>query len=116
MNLKNKCDEFLASLTEMRKVAIAEAVQSEVRTKHEPYKAQMIAARDKALANEEQAFNLAIEQLRKAHQAKAQTITADFDEAIVAHRTQVEQTATETAKVEYDTVIRKIAVVADEIK
>ena len=116
MNLKNKCDEFLASLTDMRKVAIAEAVQNEVRAKHEPYKVQMLAARDKALANEEQAFNLAVEQLRKAHLAKAQTITSDFDEAIVAHRTQVEQNATESAKVVYDNVILKISAIADEIK
>lgn len=116
MNLKNKCDEFLSSLTEMRKVAIAEAVQNEVRTKHEPYKAQMLGARDKALANEEQAFNLAVEQLRKAHLAKRQTITADFDDAIEAHRAQVEQNATEIAKAEYDNVILKISAVADEIK
>lgn len=116
MNLKNKCDEFLANLTDMRKAAIEEAVQNEIRVKHEPYKSQMISARDTALANEERAFNLAVEQLRKAHLEKARTIASDFEEAIAAQKLQVERAASERAKVAYDEVILKISAIADEIK
>ncbi|MBP3573875.1 MAG: hypothetical protein J6J71_04635 [Prevotella sp.] len=116
MSLKKKCDEFLANLTDMRKSAIEEAVQKELREKHEPYKSQMITARDTALANEERAFNLAVEQLRIEHLAKAKNITSDFEEAISAHKLQVEKSASESAKFVYDNVILKISAIADEIK
>lgn len=116
MNLKTKCDEFLQSVTIMRQAAINEAVQREIQTQHEPYKAQMISARDKALANEEQSFTALVNQITAEHNAKVQTCKADFEKAIQAHRDEVARNAEQSAKVEYDKFILAVSAVADEIK
>ena len=116
MGLKVKVDEFLQTVTVMRKTALDEAVQQALQTKHEPYKAQLITARDKALATEEQEFQKIIEQLTYEHNARMTTIRGDFDNAIDVHRANVAHTAEESAKVEYDKFILQVSAIADDIK
>lgn len=116
MGLKVKVDEFLQAVTVMRKTAIDEAVQQALQTNHEPYKAQLITARDKALATEEQEFQKTIEQLTNEHNARMNTIKGDFDNAIDAHKASVAHTAEESAKVEYDKFILQVSAIADDIK
>lgn len=116
MGLKVKVDEFLQSVTILRKTAIDEAVQQALQTKHEPYKAQMIATRDKALVAEEQEFQQVIEQITREHNVRVQTIKGDFDSAIANHKASVAQTAEDSAKVEYDKFILQVSAIADDIK
>jgi hypothetical protein len=116
MGLKVKVDEFLQSVTIMRKTAIDEAVQQALQTKHEPYKAQMVATRDKALVAEEQEFRRVIEQITAEHNNKVSTIKADFDGAIASHKASVAQLAEESAKGEYDKFILQVSAIADDIK
>lgn len=116
MGLKVKVDEFLQSIKAMRENAITEAVQQALQTKHEPYKVQMTATRDKALVAEEQEFRTLVEQITAQHNAKVAEIKADFEGAIVKHKTIVAQEAEAGAKVEYDKFILGVAAVADDIK
>jgi hypothetical protein len=116
MGLKVKVDEFLNSVTIMRKTAIEEAVQQALQTKHEPYRVQMIAARDNVLTAEEQEFRKVIERLTAEHNARVSTIKADFDADIAKHRTAVAQEAEDGAKGEYDKFILQVSAIADDIK
>lgn len=116
MGLKVKVDEFLQTVTVMRKTAIDEAVQQALQTEHEPYRVQIINARDKALATEEQQFQKLIEQLTKEHSDKVATIKSDFDNAVEAHKASVARTAEESAKAEYDKFILQVSAIADDIK
>lgn len=116
MGLKVKVDEFLQSVKAMRDNAIIEAIQQALQTKHEPFKAQMTTAKNKALAVEEQEFRKIIEQITAQHNAKVAEITADFEGEIVKHKTIVARDAEATAKAEYDKFIRGVCVVADDIK
>jgi adenine-specific DNA methylase len=116
MNLKTKCDEFLQSIKAMRDNAIAQAVQREIQTKHEPYKAQMISARDMEIANKEQTFNAVIEKLKKEHEAEITICRANFEKAIQSHRDEIARVAEANAKGEYDKFICGVAAVADDIK
>lgn len=116
MGLKVKVDEFLQSVKAMRENAINEAVQQALQTKHEPFKAQMTATRDKALVAEEHEFHKVIEQITVQHNAKVAEIKADFEGEIVKHRTIVAQEAETNAKGEYDKFILGVAAVADDIK
>ena len=116
MGLKVKVDEFLQSVKAMRENAIRDAVQQALQTKHEPFKAQMTATKDKAIVAEEHKFRELIEQLTAQHNAKIAEIKADFEGEIVKHRTIVAQEAETNAKGEYDKFILGVAAVADEIK
>lgn len=116
MNLKTKCDEFLQSIKAMRDNAIAQSVQREIQTKHEPYKAQMISARDMEIANKEQTFNAVIEKLKKEHEAEITICRANFEKAIQSHRDEIARVAEANAKGEYDKFILGVSAVADDIK
>ena len=116
MGLKVKVDEFLQSVKAMRENAIIEASQQALQTKHEPFKAQMTTAKEKALAVEEREFQKMIEQITAQHNAKVAEIKADFEGEIVKHRTIVARDAEAIAKVEYDKFILGVCAVADDIK
>ena len=53
MILKLKADEFLQSIVAMRDNAVREAIQQAIQKNHEPYRVQMVAKRDKELADKE---------------------------------------------------------------
>ena len=116
MKLKTMADEFLQRVLAQRNIAVEEAKQKEIQTIHEPYKAQMISARDKALANEEQKFRALVEKITKEHEELVNSVRSDFEKAIQNHRLEVERSAEATARAEYDKFINGVCVVADEIK
>ena len=114
--LKLEADKFLQGVMAMRDNAIAQAEQKALQMKHEPYKAQMVATRDKVLVAEDQQYRKAVEQLTSEHNAKVAEITADFDGNIAKHRSLVTQEAKAEAEAEYNKFIRGVCAVADEIK
>lgn len=116
MNLKTKTEEFLQNVLVMRSNAINEAVQRELQTKHEPYRAQMVAARDKIISNEKQILDAKIAQLKKEHDGKISTCVADFEKAIQTNKDEVTRSAEANVKAEYDKFIEGVAAVADNIK
>lgn len=116
MKLKTMADEFLQRVLTERNNAIAEAQRRDIQEKHEPYKAQMMATRDTAIANEEQKFKALIEKLTKEHNDIINSVKEDFGKAIQAHREEIERSAEATASAEYDKFIKGVCTVADEIK
>lgn len=116
MKLKIMADEFLQRVLAQRNIAIEEAKQHEVQTIHEPYKAQMISARDKALANEEQKFRTLVDQITKEHNDLVESVKDDFAKNIQNHKEQVERSAEAKARAEYDKFINGVCSVADDIK
>jgi predicted RNA-binding protein with RPS1 domain len=116
MILKLKADEFLQSIVAMRDNAVREAIQQAIQKNHEPYRVQMVAKRDKELADKEQTFNALIAQLTKEHEAEKATCKAGYEKAIQSHRDEVARTAEANAKGEYDKFILGVSAVADEIK
>lgn len=115
-DLKLEADKFLQGVLAMRDTAVAQAEQKALQIKHEPYKAQMIATRDKVLVAEDQQYRKAVEELTTAHNAKVAEITADFDGNIAKHRTLVTQEAKAEAEAGYNKFILGVSAVADEIK
>ena len=116
MGLKLETDKFLQGIKAMRDAAVADAEQKALQIKHEPYKAQMVATRDKALVAEEQQFRKIVEQLTAEHNSKVTEIRADFDGSIAKHRTLVAQEAKAEAEAEYNKFILGVASVADDVK
>jgi DNA relaxase NicK len=116
MQFKNKCDEFLQSVTAMRENAIAETVRRELELKHEPYKAQMAKQRDDAVNAHNQEFNQIIEQLKKEHEAKVQSCIAYYNTAVAEHHTNVTNAAKNKAKEEYDKFILQMSALVDNTK
>jgi F0F1-type ATP synthase membrane subunit b/b' len=116
MKLKTMADEFLQRVLAQRNIAVEEAKQKEVQSIHEPFKAQMISARDKALSNEEQKFRDLVDKITKEHNDLVQSVKDDFANEIQKHKEQVERSAEAKARVEYDKFINGVCTVADEIK
>lgn len=116
MKLKTMCDEFLQKVLVERSNAVNEAVAREIQNKHEPYKAQMISTRDRAIANEEQQFKTLVEQITKEHNAKVEDLKNDFGKAIQTHRDEIARSAEATARETFDKFILGVSAVADDIK
>lgn len=116
MKLKSMADEFLQKVLVARDTAINEEITQDIQSKHEPFKAQMISARDKALANEEQAYKALVEQITKEHNDKVEAVKEDFGKAIQSHKDEVVRSAKAKAEAQYNKFIEGVCNVADEIK
>jgi F0F1-type ATP synthase membrane subunit b/b' len=115
MNLKAKCDVFLQGVLDECKIEINQAVQQELHDKHEPYKAQMLAIRDKALATKQKEHEALIARLTKEYESEVSTCKADFEKAIQANREEIARHAEESIKAKYDKFILSVSAIADEI-
>jgi hypothetical protein len=116
MSFKTTCGDFLAEVKQMRDSAIAQAVQSALQTEHEPYKAQLVKARDEFVVAEKQACEKLVEQIKAECEKKCQAKISATETAIAENRTSVTATAEASAKTEYNNFILGVAKLIDETK
>lgn len=116
MNFKTKCDAFLQDVSQMRASAISQAVDLAIQTHHEPYKAQLIKARDEFVVAENQAFEKMVEALKKEHDERVSTKIATTESAIAEHKKTVTVKAEASAKAEYDNFILGVSALVDKTK
>lgn len=116
MSFKSTCGDFLAGVKQMRDSAIAQAVQSSLQTEHEPYKAQLVKARDEFVVAEKEACEKLVEQIKAECEKKCQAKFAVTENAIAEHRNSVTATAEATVKAEYDNFILEASALIDKTK
>lgn len=116
MNFKTKCDAFLQDVTQMRTSAISQAVDLAIQTQHEPYKAQLIKARDEFVVAENQAFEKMVASLKEEHDKRVNAKMVATDTAISEHRASVTARAETSAKAEYDNFILGVSALVDKTK
>lgn len=116
MSFKTKCDSFLQDVTQMRASAISQAVESALQTQHEPYKAQLVKARDEFVATENAAFEKMVETLKQERDKRIQAKVTATDTAIAEHKNSVTVRAETSAKAEYDNFILGVSALVDKTK
>jgi hypothetical protein len=116
MNFKAKCDTFLQDVTQMRASAISQAVDLAVQTQHEPYKTQLMKARDEFVAAENQAFEKMVASLKEEHDKRVTEKMIATETAISEHKATVTARAEASAKAEYDNFILGVSALVDKTK
>lgn len=111
---RQKCDEFLSSLTSMRSAAIQKAVSEAINTVHTPY-VEKVNAETRALIDaERKKTEELIANIRKESDAQIEKYSSDTKIAIEKHREMVSEEASTTAKANYDTFILGVSKLIDE--
>lgn len=116
MEFRNECNRFLDTISSMRSSAINKAVDEAIANEHEPYVVEMSNACDALIAEETQKTADIIRNLQADLERKVEHYKTQKDNAIADHKVRVVATASEKAKVEYDTFILGVSKLIDETK
>lgn len=111
---RQKCEEFLSSLTSMRTAAIQKAVAEAVNTVHIPF-VEKVTEETRVLIDEERKkTEELIANLKKESEARISKYNSDTKQAIDKHKVMVSEEATKTAKANYDTFILGVSQLIDK--
>lgn len=113
---KQKCDEFLGTITNLRTVAINQAVNEAIRLEHTPYEVELLATRDAVIAEEKNKVAEQIRALQADLERKINAYTNETSVAIEANRKRVADAAEVKAKASYDTFILGVSKLVDDAK
>ena len=116
MDFKTKCGDFLAGIKQMRDAELSQAVQSALQTEHEPYKTQLVKAREEFVATERLACERLIEQIKAECDKKCNAKFAETEIAIAEHRATVTATAEANIKEKYNPFILEASALFDKTK
>jgi hypothetical protein len=114
MSFKTKCDSFLQDVTQMRASAVSQAVEVALQTQHEPYKSELVRARDEFIASENQAYEKMVESLKQERDKRIQAKATTTETAIAEHKSSVTAKAEASAKAKYDNFILGVSALVDK--
>ena len=111
---KQKCDEFLTSITTLRSTAINQAVAEAIRLEHTPFEVELLARRDAVIAELKAKTAEEIRILQERLESNINAFTTETSAKLENHRKLIADAAEEKAKASYDTFILGVSKLVDD--
>lgn len=113
---RQKCDEFLGTITNLRSTAINQAINEAIRLEHTPFEVELLATRDAVIAEEKNKTAEKIRALQAELESKINAYTIETSAKLENHRKLIADAAEEKAKASYDTFILGVSKLVDDAK